>query len=78
MSNTDKQPLVVEQNVRPVIRRLLCPDCNVDMLRANFDILLTFPPKVSYTCPKCGMTHVSSESYPRIEWITEEGEIVYV
>ena len=78
MSNTDKQPLVVEQNVRAVLRRLLCPDCNVDMLRGNFDILLTFPPKVSYTCPKCGMTHVSSESYPRIEWITEEGENVYL
>lgn len=78
MSNTNKTPIVTEQNVRPVLRRLLCPDCNVDMLRGNFDVLLSFPPKISYTCPKCGMTHLSSESYPRIEWVTEEDEKVYV
>lgn len=75
------EPIVVEKKVIPIYKKILCPHCNVDMVRGNFNILI-FPPIMTYSCPKCGFTYESTSSYPTIEWHIEEngtvGEQIYV
>ena len=45
-----------------------------EKLERNNVVLTTHPAQYSYTCPKCGKTEISYDSYPKITY--KEKEII--
>ena len=77
----DIEPIVIERKVIPIHKTILCPHCKVNLSREEIQ-LLSFPPRLIYSCPKCTYIYETNKLYPTIEWHVEEngtiGEQVYV
>lgn len=63
--------MVVKQfNVRPVMDRVYCPDCDVELEKDPM-VLTTFPATYQYFCPNCGYGYRSHTEYPKVRFIDE-------
>lgn len=65
----------IRKPVRPIMVNEQCDSCGEGlMLRSDGIALMTDPPEFNYKCNKCGKSTVSSQVWPRIEYVNE-GEI---
>lgn len=46
---------------------LYCDECNVEMIQGGY-MLMSDPPKYSYSCPKCKKQVILLDQYPKIEY----------
>lgn len=60
---TDKKTVEKEFPVQPIIKRLFCADCDVEMVRSN-QVAPMSPPRYEYKCPKCKLKESSTTNYP--------------
>ena len=58
-------------NLRKVIHRVYCDDCNIE-LESNNEVLCSYPPQYPYHCPKCNKRYTFWKSYPWVEIVGDE------
>ena len=61
---TDKKTVEKEFPVQPIIKRLFCADCDVEMKGLVGKASPTSPPVYNYECPKCKLKESSTTNYP--------------
>lgn len=67
-------PIVKQFNVRPVLSRAYCPDCDVELEKSSV-ALLSNSPQFQYFCPQCGYGFTSFEQYPKIDYVEVEEDV---
>lgn len=55
---------IVKNEVKVYLQRLHCSKCGVEMKKRDI-MYLSYPPRFSYDCPKCGYYHEDYYSYPK-------------
>lgn len=61
---------IKSSSVNVYIEHAYC-ECGEKLERNNV-VLTTYPAQYSYTCPKCGKTETSYDSYPKITYKEKE------
>lgn len=70
------QITVKQFDVRPVMNRAYCPDCDVELEREDNLAVSTFPPTYYYFCPKCGYGYQSRIAYPTVDFVSIDDDAI--
>lgn len=65
--------MIKEEKMAVYQERLYCDKCGTEMYFSG-EVLLSFPPKFPYVCPKCGFKIATKEQYPKLKHIAITGE----
>ena len=63
--------MIIKKEIKKIYEcRLYCDKCNTELYRDPI-VLSTYLEQYSYTCPICGKTTLSFDSYPKLEYELE-------